>query len=163
MPEVLASRLIPADAEAVWRVVRDFDGLPTWHPAIARSALRDDARSDQVGAIRVLGLAGDDGGEVIEVLVGLDDRARALTYEIVESPFPVRLYRSTIRVVPVTTSGESFVEWGWCSTVTKSMRWASPRRSVPGCSPPDYAACRSIFLRDPTGDAPPSGRRDNRH
>ncbi len=112
MPEVLTSRLIPADAEAVWRVVRDFDGLPTWHPAIARSALRDDARSDQVGAIRVLGLAGDDGGEVIEVLVGLDDRARALTYEIVESPFPVRLYRSTIRVVPVTTSGESFVEWG---------------------------------------------------
>lgn len=107
MPETLASAIIPADAAAVWAVVRDFDGLPRWHPAIATSEL--ETPGDSVGAVRHLTL--EDGGEVREVLVSLDDTRRSLTYEILTSPFPVRLYRSTIRVVPVTTTGESFVEW----------------------------------------------------
>lgn len=108
MPETLASAIVPADAAAVWAVVRDFDGLPRWHPAIEHSEL--ETPGDSVGAIRRLTLAGG-GGEVREVLTALDDTTRTLTYEIVESPFAVDLYRSTIRVVPVTTTGESFVEW----------------------------------------------------
>ena len=107
MPEALASAIIPAGAADVWAVVRDFDGLPRWHPAIASSEL--ETPGDSVGAVRRLTLG--DGGEVREVLIALDDTARSLTYEILTSPFPVRLYRSTIRVVPVTTTGESFVEW----------------------------------------------------
>lgn len=108
MPEALATAIIPADAAAVWAVVREFDGLPRWHPAIERSEL--ETPGDSVGAVRHLTLGGG-GGEVREVLAALDDNARSLTYEILESPFAVRLYRSTIRVVPVTTTGESFVEW----------------------------------------------------
>jgi hypothetical protein len=108
MPEALASAIIPADAAAVWAVVRDFDGLPRWHPAIEASVL--ETPGDSVGAVRHLTLG--DGGEVREVLVTLSDTTRTLTYEILTSPFPVRLYRSTMRVVPVTTTGESFVEWG---------------------------------------------------
>ena len=109
MPEVLATAVVPAPADRVWPVVRDFDGLPAWHPAIATSELEGDPRADQVGARRRLGLA--DGAVVREVLVALDDRERFYTYELLESPFPVRLYRSTVRVVPLTTTGESFVEW----------------------------------------------------
>ncbi|HEY2223615.1 SRPBCC family protein [Actinomycetospora sp.] len=108
MPEAFASAIIPADAAAVWAVVRDFDGLPRWHPAIASSEL--ETPGDSVGAVRRLTLG--DGGQVRELLASLDDTARSLTYEILTSPFPVRLYRSTMRVVPVTTTGESFVEWG---------------------------------------------------
>lgn len=107
MPEALATAIIPADAASVWAVVRDFDRLPAWHPAIGDSEL--ETPGDSVGAIRRLTLK--DGGEVREVLAALDDNARSLTYEILSAPFPVRLYRSTIRVVPVTTTGESFVEW----------------------------------------------------
>jgi hypothetical protein len=107
MPEALASAIIPADAAAVWAVVRDFDGLPRWHPAIEASEL--ETPGDSVGAVRRLTLG--DGEEVREVLVALSDTTRTLTYEILTSPFPVRLYRSTMRVVPVTTTGESFVEW----------------------------------------------------
>jgi hypothetical protein len=33
------------------------------------------------------------------------------TYLILESPFPVRRYLSTIRVAPVTDTGQAFVEW----------------------------------------------------
>lgn len=109
MPDVLASAVVPADPDTVWRVVRDFDGLPTWHPAISGSELEGDARTDQVGAVRRLTLG--DGGIVRESLVALDDRERRLTYAILECPFPVRDYRSTIRVHPVTSTGESFVVW----------------------------------------------------
>ena len=109
MPEVLASVVVPADPDAVWRVVRDFDGLPTWHPAIDASELEGDTRADQIGAVRSLTLG--DGGVVREVLVALDDRARSYTYAIRSSPFPVEDYRSTIRVIPLTSTGESFVAW----------------------------------------------------
>jgi hypothetical protein len=109
MPEVTASSVVPGDADTVWRIVRDFDGLPTWHPAISASELEDGAHTDQVGAVRRLTLA--DGGEVRERLVALDDRERRLTYSILDSPFPVRDYRSTIRVSPVTSTGDSFVAW----------------------------------------------------
>ena len=110
MPDVTTSTVVPADADTVWRVVRDFDGLPAWVPAITASELEDGARSDQVGAVRHLTLA--DGGTVRERLVALDDRERRLTYAILDSPFPVQDYRSTIRVLPVTASGECVVTWG---------------------------------------------------
>jgi len=108
MPETLASAVVPADAETTWQVVRDFDGLPGWHPAIAGCHL-EDGPADRIGAIRNLTLA--DGGAVREILVEIDDRERSLTYAILDSPFPVDDYRSTIRVVPVTSTGESFVSW----------------------------------------------------
>ena len=108
MPEAFASAIIPAPAADVWAVVRDFDGIPRWHPGIESSEL--ETPGDSVGAVRRLTLG--DGGEVREVLVALDDTTRTLVYEILTSPFPVRLYRSTMRVVPVTTTGDSFVEWG---------------------------------------------------
>ena len=109
MPDVSTSTVVPADADTVWPIVRDFDGLPRWHPAITASELEGGAHPDQVGAVRRLTLA--DGGAVRERLVALDDRERRLTYAILDSPFPVRDYRSTIRVLPVTASGECVVTW----------------------------------------------------
>jgi hypothetical protein len=109
MPETAASRVVPADADVVWRVVRDFDGLPAWAPAIAASELEGGALPDQVGAVRNLTLG--DGGTVREQLVALDDRERRLTYAILESPFPVQDYRSTLRVAPVTSAEECVVTW----------------------------------------------------
>lgn len=110
MPRPYASGIVGADAGEVWRLVRNFDGLPEWHPAIATSRL-ESGTADGVGAVRVLELA--DGGTVRERLVALDDAARTYTYDILDSPFAVRFYRSTIRVTPVTASGETFVDW-WC-------------------------------------------------
>lgn len=108
MPRPYASAVVPAGAEDVWQLVRDFDGLPGWHPAISASELST-GTATEVGAVRRLTLA--DGGVVVERLVTLDDTARSYTYEILESPFSVRRYVSTIRVTPVTDSGQAFVEW----------------------------------------------------
>lgn len=110
MPRPYASGLVGAGVEEVWGRVRNFNGLPEWHPAIAASRL-ESGTVDGVGAVRVLELA--DGGTVRERLVALDDAARTYTYDILDSPFAVRFYRSTIRVAPVTATGETFVEW-WC-------------------------------------------------
>lgn len=111
MPHPYASGIVPAHADEVWRVVRDFNGLPTWHPAIATSELETGASPETIGAVRKLALT--EGGTVREQLVALDDTGRRYTYDILESPFPIRSYRSTVRVAPLTTSGDAFVEW-WC-------------------------------------------------
>lgn len=110
MPRPYASGIVPANADEVWKVVRDFDGLPQWHPAIASSQL-ENGTGATVGAVRRLELA--EGGTVRERLVTLDDTDRRYSYDILESPFDVRFYRSTIRVAPLTTTGDAFVEW-WC-------------------------------------------------
>ena len=54
-----------------------------------------------------------DGGDPYdERLLALDDTDRTLTYTFVgANPFGVRRYASTVRVSPVTDTGESFVEW----------------------------------------------------
>lgn len=109
MPKPYASGVVPAPADKVWEVVRDFNGLPNWHPAPSASEIEGGQDAATVGCIRKLTLP--DGGVVRERLVTLDDTDRSYTYDILESPFPVRSYRSTIRVAPLTATGESFVEW----------------------------------------------------
>lgn len=109
MARSYASAVVPGSADEVWSLVRDFNGLPGWQPVIAASEIEGGGPACEVGAMRRLTLA--DGGEVRERLVSLDDAARSYTYEIVTGPFPVRSYVSTIRVLPVTATGESFVEW----------------------------------------------------
>jgi hypothetical protein len=108
MPRPYSSAVIPASADEVWGLVRDFNGLPGWHPAIAESSL-DSGSSAEVGSVRRLVLG--DGGVVVERLLTLADTDRSYTYLILESPFPVRRYVSTIRVAPVTDTGQAFVEW----------------------------------------------------
>ncbi|MGI8307461.1 SRPBCC family protein [Saccharopolyspora hattusasensis] len=109
MAKSYTSAVIEVSAEQVWQAVRDFNGLPTWHPAIERSEIEGGGAADAVGCVRHLILA--DGGAVRERLVALDDTERSYAYEFVESPFPVRSYRSTIRIAPITDTGHSFVEW----------------------------------------------------
>jgi hypothetical protein len=110
MPRPYASGVVPADADDVWRVIRNFDGLPAWHPAIAGSEIEPGPAAGEVGAVRSLAMAGG-GGTVREQLVSLDDTDRSYTYDMLDGPFPIRSYRSTVRVAPITATGESFVEW----------------------------------------------------
>lgn len=109
MASAYASGIVAADAESVWRLVRRFDGLPEWHPAVAECSMLDGEHPAAVGARRRQVLA--DGSVADARLVSLDDEARTLCYEMLRGPFAVRSYFSTIRVAPVTSTGECFVEW----------------------------------------------------
>jgi uncharacterized protein YndB with AHSA1/START domain len=110
MPKPYASTVISAPADTVWAYLRDFSNLDEWAPSIESCEIEADARPDQVGAVRRLTAQG---GQAVfrERLLAFDDEGRSFSYEFVESPLPVRDYRSTIRVVPVTDSGQAFVEW----------------------------------------------------
>ena len=39
MPRVYVSTVVNARNDRVWARVRDFNGLPNWHPAIAESRI----------------------------------------------------------------------------------------------------------------------------
>ncbi|MBV9314971.1 MAG: SRPBCC family protein [Pseudonocardia sp.] len=110
MPRPYASGIVPASADAVWQVVKQYNGLPGWLPAITASEIEGGESGQEVGAVRRLTLG--EMGQVTEVLLTMDDADRSYTYEFVDTgPFPVRSYRATIRVAPITTTGQAFVEW----------------------------------------------------
>jgi hypothetical protein len=109
MAEASWSSVFTSSPDDLWAVVRRFNGLPAWHPAIAASELADGDAEFTPGAVRVL--TGTDGGVYRERLVGLDEARRALTYEIVDAPLPVSGYRSTLRVRPVADTGAAHLTW----------------------------------------------------
>jgi len=109
MVKVYASAVIPAPAERVWQVFRDFNGLPNWHPAIAQSRIEEAAPADKIGCVR--NFQTQDGGTIRERLLSLSDYDYALSYAILESPMGVRNYTASMRVFPVTDAGHAFAEW----------------------------------------------------
>lgn len=109
MERICVSSIIDAPADTVWQYVRDFNGMPEWHPTIYDSAIEDGRPSDAVGCVRRFHLT--DGSALCEQLVALSDRARSQTYIILDSPLPITDYIATLRVLPVTDGDRSMVKW----------------------------------------------------
>ncbi len=98
---------IKASPEAVWNKVKDFNALPSWHPAVAASTATDGSK---VGSVRTLTLKG--GGELVETLEGYDDAARKFSYRMKDGgALPVTNYTSTLQVKPGDAPNTSLVEW----------------------------------------------------
>ncbi|MBF5003336.1 SRPBCC family protein [Diaphorobacter caeni] len=110
MAKAYASAIIPAPIDKVWSLVRDFNSLPAWHPAIVRSEIEDGRAADAVGCVRSFHLADD--AHVREQLVSLDDANHRLSYNFVKPAFPVTNYLAWIQLTPITSTGETFAEWG---------------------------------------------------
>ncbi|MEM8686167.1 MAG: SRPBCC family protein [Pseudomonadota bacterium] len=109
MARVYTSSVINAPASDVWDRVRDFNGLPKWHPRIRDSRIEDALPADKVGCIRNFHLQN---GELIrEQLLGLSDYDMFCTYSILESPMPLEDYLATLRLTPVTEGDRTFIEW----------------------------------------------------
>jgi len=109
MIHVYTSSVIDASADTVWSRIRDFDGLPLWHPLIADSRIENSQPSDRVGCIRHFHMR--DGGMVREQLLGLSDYDYSCTYRILESPMGVSDYVATLKLTPVTDGNRCFAEW----------------------------------------------------
>lgn len=109
MPSVYTSSVIAASADRVWSLIRDFNGLPAWHPDIAESRIEGGAPSDQVGCVRAFRLK--DGGFIRERLLALSDYDYSCTYAILESPMGVENYVATLKLTPITDGGRVFAEW----------------------------------------------------
>ena len=109
MVKVYTSSVIDAPAERVWAAVRDFNGLPSWHPAIADSRIEQNQPADKVGCIRNFNLKG--GGNIREQLLALSDFEMCCTYSILVSPMGVENYVATLKLSPITDGGHTFAEW----------------------------------------------------
>jgi len=109
MARVYVSTVIAASAEQVWERVRDFNGLPKWHPRIRDSRIEDALPADKVGCIRNFHL--QNGDTIREQLLGLSDYDLFYSYAILESPMPLEDYVATLRLTPVTDGARCFVEW----------------------------------------------------
>lgn len=109
MARAHASSVINAPIEQVWARIRDFNGLPSWHPGVARSEIEGGQPGDQVGCVRVLTLG--DGAVIRERLLELSDLGHHYSYAILESPLPVKNYRATLRLRRVADGERTFAEW----------------------------------------------------
>ncbi len=109
MARVFTSSVIGAPADKVWARIRDFNGLPSWHPAIRESQIEGGEPSDKVGCIRDFYL--QNGDRIREQLLGLSDYDMFCTYSILESPMPLENYVATLRLTPITDGNRTFAEW----------------------------------------------------
>jgi hypothetical protein len=109
MVQVYVSSVIGASADSVWSRIRDFNGLPLWHPLVADSRIENNQPGDRVGCIRHFRQR--DGGAIREKLLALSDYEYSCTYEMLESPMGVTNYTATLKLTPVTDGARCFAEW----------------------------------------------------
>lgn len=109
MAQVYTSSVINAPAPDVWRVIRNFNGLPDWTPFAAESRIEQNMPPDQVGCVRNFTL--NNGSRIRERLLALSDYDLACTYSILESDMGVENYISTLSLTPITDGNMTFAEW----------------------------------------------------
>ncbi|MDA4847732.1 SRPBCC family protein [Hoeflea poritis] len=109
MARVYISSVIDVPAARVWERIRDFNGLPRWHPAIRDSRIENGEPADKVGCVRDFYL--QNGDRIRERLLGLSDYDMFCTYSILESPMPLTDYIATLRLTPITDGDRCFAEW----------------------------------------------------
>jgi len=87
----------------IWKIVGDFCAIKTWHPVVA------DCVETKEGDVTYRTLTLKDGGKIKEKLTGTEDVA--YTYEIVESPLPVKNYKSKLWLEVDDEPDRSVIYW----------------------------------------------------
>ncbi|MFE2105908.1 SRPBCC family protein [Kitasatospora sp. NPDC059463] len=90
MASTSVSRVVPGTPEQVWNLIGGFDALPDWLPYIPESVAVEGGRVRQ--------LKNPEGEVIVERLVDFNETERQYSYAILQAPFPVDGYVSTIRV-----------------------------------------------------------------
>ncbi|MYA89161.1 MAG: SRPBCC family protein [Boseongicola sp. SB0662_bin_57] len=109
MPHVKKSTVLDAPADAVWDVIRDFNGHDRWHPAVAESHIERGYPSDMVGCVRNFRL--EDGANLREQLLTLSDLEQTFSYCLLDTPVPLFNYVAHVRLFPVTDGDLTYWEW----------------------------------------------------
>ncbi|MEU9731322.1 SRPBCC family protein [Streptomyces sp. NPDC048002] len=109
MASTSVSRVLPASPQHVWDLVGGFDALPDWLPYIPESTALEGGR--------IRRLTNPEGDTIIERLIAFNETERHYTYAILEAPFPVTGYLSTLRVHAVP-GREDLAEVQWSGRFT---------------------------------------------
>jgi len=109
MAKAYYSTVLEHSADAIWRVIRDFNNYPVWVDAAGSSEIEDGKAGDAVGCVRNVLY---DGRRIRQRLLALSDVERAQSYGFAEeAEAPVANYCATLRVTPIVEGGRAFVEW----------------------------------------------------
>jgi len=98
-----ASIDIQAPPETIWKLIGGFGSLQDLLPYIPKSELSEGGR--------VRRLADPNGHAIVERLEAFNDDSRSYSYSILQAPFPVTGYLSTLRVLATDGGNCSRVEW----------------------------------------------------
>jgi hypothetical protein len=93
----------PGIPAAIWEIAGEFCSIKTWHPAVADCV--ESQEGD--GTFRTLTLK--DGGTIKEKLTESDDLS--YSYEIVESPLPVKDYTAKLWVEESERPNRTVIHW----------------------------------------------------
>ncbi len=104
------SIVIDAPCEKVWETICNFHDLAWAAGVITSVEAVGDHKGDEIGAKRILNDA------FHETLLTLDGGGRTFSYSIDDGPEPLAKgtftnYVGSVRVLPVTENGTTFVEW----------------------------------------------------
>ena len=106
--KVMRSVIIDAPIEAVWSVVRRFDGVVDWNPGVVAATL-EAGQATEVGALRRLDIA--DGSVFRETLLAHSDLEHCYTYDIIDSPLACQNYISCHRFIEITDGDKTLGIW----------------------------------------------------
>jgi uncharacterized protein YndB with AHSA1/START domain len=109
MVTATVSSVIPAPVEKVWERIRDFNGLPSWHPRMVESEIEGGLPADQIGSVRKFKLVS--GATIREELLAFSDADHLVSYSILETPQPISNHKATLKLTRVTDGDQTFAEW----------------------------------------------------
>ncbi len=109
MPTVHVSSVIDAPIEKVWERIRDFNGLPGWHPRMVESEIEDGLTATDIGAVRKFKTA--TGATIREKLLAYSDADKLTSYSIIGHPAPISNHTSTLKLERVTDGDRTFAVW----------------------------------------------------
>ena len=94
---------VPGEPQAIWSFAGDFCAIKDWHPLVANCQEVKEG-NDKFRTIML-----KDGGKIKERLTEKGDTS--YSYEIVESPLPVKNYKAKFWVEPDDEPGRTAVYW----------------------------------------------------
>ncbi len=121
------STVVPAPVDEIWALMRNFHDMSWAAGVITSTEPVGNPAGDQIGAKRILNDA------FHETLKRIDDENRIIEYSIDDGPDAVSKdnvqgYIGTVRLLPVTDAGSTFVEWSssWGSGGEGTAEFCNP-------------------------------------
>ena len=109
MASVTVSSVIDAPVEKVWARIRDFNGLPGWHPRMVESHIEGGADATSIGCVRNFKVVS--GATIREKLLAFSDKDHLVSYSIIETPQPITNHKVTLQLRRVTDGNRTYAEW----------------------------------------------------
>jgi len=95
--DINLSDIVNAPADKIWSIISDFNALPKWHPAITDSFIEPGKANGELGCIRNFNLK-NNGGNIREELIILDDKKFLVKYKILNSPMLLSNYEAILKL-----------------------------------------------------------------